>query len=256
MTIQSTFFPRSLLLLVLACVSPQELIAKDSKKISQISTHMGEMSATIDANGPADQRASLQFEPWQMLDDLYRSDVVLLMRHGRTDWSVRDIENVAPNDCANQRILSEKGHQDMEDLGILLLGNGIRPGKLVVSEWCRNQQTLDALTRGFELVDPKYANGAVFETNPDANLLLSLQGAPTVQPLREMITDWTGQGHSGPLLILTHFTNISELTDFYVYEGEILVIDPKRNNRVLGYLRLRDAAPDVGHFDTAVVERQ
>ena len=42
--------------------------------------------------------------------------------------------------------------------------------------------------------------------------------------------------------------NKAELTEFAVYKGEALVLDPKQNNRVSGYLRLKTASPDVGHF--------
>ena len=92
------------------------------------------------------------------------------------------------------------------------------------------------------------------ETNPDLNLLLALQGAPDVTGLRELITNWDGQVGDGPLLLISHFTNIEELTNFQVFEGEMLMIDPDRDNRVIGYLRLRSAAPDVGHFDVEEAE--
>jgi hypothetical protein len=53
---------------------------------------------------------------------------------------------------------------------------------------------------------------------------------------------------------LTHYTNIEELTDFKVYEGEILVLDPFLDNRVLGYLRIDTAKPDAIHFDIPDIE--
>ena len=90
-------------------------------------------------------------------------------------------------------------------------------------------------------------------TDPDVNLLLSLGGAPNVKNLRERISSWDGNpDRSGPLLIISHYTNIEELTQFRVLEGEILIIDPKLDNRVLGYVRLDSAAPDVGHFADAL----
>ena len=205
---------------------------------------------TIEAPSEHPERETLRFEPWDMLDDLFRTDIVLLMRHGPTDWSKLDAEGVAPTDCANQRVLSPEGAADMVDLGILLAGNGILPGKIVVSEWCRNQQTLAKLRTGFAAIDLDYESRIEVETKPEANLLLSLQGAPNVTELRALISSWTGDGYDGPLLIISHFTNIAELTEFNVYEGEMLVLDPKRSNRVLGYLRLRSAGPDVGHFNT------
>ena len=89
------------------------------------------------------------------------------------------------------------------------------------------------------------------ETLPSANLLLSLQGAPNVSGPRELVSAWDGSEVDGPALIISHFTNIQELTEFSVYEGEALVLDPERDNRVLGYLRLKTASPDVGHFSIA-----
>lgn len=247
---------KNFVLLCAALMLPASLHAQDApnmREITRVSTHMGTMTASfvkkLDEGEPV---TSLQFEPWQMLDDLFRDDIVLLMRHGPTDWSKRDASNVAPTDCANQRIMTSYGMARMRELGTLLAANEVRPGSIVVSEWCRNRQTLDNLMIGFERIDPDYANSIDVEVDPGMNLLLSLQGARDAVPLRERISSWE-RDEKGPLLIITHFTNIDEVTNFHVYEGEILVIDPKRNNRVLGYLRLRSAEPDVGHFNDETI---
>ena len=223
------------------------------REIVRVSAHMGSMAAsfvmTLDDGEPV---TNLQFEPWQMLDDLFRDDIVLLMRHGPTDWSKRDIANVAPTDCSNQRIMTSYGMARMRELGTLLAANDVRPGHIVTSEWCRNRQTVDNMMIGIRRIDPDYADSIEIEVDPGVNLLLSLQGAPDVVPLRERISSWEGS-EKGPLLIVSHFTNIDEVTNFHVYEGEILIIDPKRDNRVLGYLRLRSAEPDVGHFNDETI---
>lgn len=242
------------LVLAATAVIAEDVDPQGDANVRQISTHMGEMFGEIPMRGTAeDSPDTLRFEPWQMIGEMFtRSDLVFLMRHGPTDWSKLDIKDVAPTDCANQRVLSAEGAADMQNLGNLLATNGVAPGRIVVSEWCRNQQTLENLKIGFSEVDPDYANSVPVETNPDLNLLLSLQGAPDVVGLRELISNWDGGDQTGPLLVVSHFTNIEELTNFSVFEGEVLVVDPKRENRVLGYLRLRSAAPDVGHFDVAV----
>ncbi|WP_055087151.1 ester cyclase, partial [Jannaschia donghaensis] len=197
---------------------------------------------------------ALRFEPYQQLVDIFtRNDLVYLMRHGPTDWSKLDEPNVAPTDCANQRIMSPEGRANMVDMGALLASNDIVPARIVVSEWCRNQQTLESLLQGMAEVDPSIPAAMPVETTPDLNLLLSLQGSPDVTPLRDRISAWQGDPErDGPLLIVSHYTNIEELTQFRVFEGEILVLDPKRDNLVLGYLRLKSAAPDVGHFADAL----
>lgn len=226
---------------------------KATGEVEQLSTHMGSMTVQIDG-GEVEIGDRLHFEPFQMADELMeRDDLVFLMRHGPTDWSKLDEKNVAPTDCANQRIMTPQGRKDMENMGLFLAGNMLMPIKILVSEWCRNQQTLESLDVGFDRVVEGLADLIVDETDPNLNLLLSLQGAPDVKELREIISAWDGTApdeieFKGPLLIITHFTNIEELTNFTVYEGEILVVDPKRNNRVVGYLRLASAAPDVGHF--------
>lgn len=39
------------------------------------------------------------------------------------------------------------------------------------------------------------------------------------------------------------------MLDYRVYEGEALVVDPRRDGRVIGYFRLRNAGPDLAiHF--------
>ena len=228
--------------------------AATGPNVSQLSTHMGEMAMSIDAAGPREVRDRLRFEPYQQFADIFtRNDLVFLMRHGPTDWSRLDEPNVAPTDCANQRVMSPEGMGNMRDLGALFASNGILPARIVVSEWCRNQQTVDAMLEGIAEIDAGAAEAMPVETTSDLNLLLSLQGSPDVTPLEARISAWDGdENRSGPLLIVSHYTNIEELTQFRVFEGEILVLDPKRDNLVLGYLRLRSAAPDVGHFADAL----
>jgi len=225
--------------------------AQDTMAIQQVSPHQGEMFATMAA--PADTRTArdtLRFEPYQLIEEMFlRNDVVWVMRHGPTDWSKLDIKGVASTDCANQRVLSEQGRLDMVNLGIILAENEVLPGKIIASEWCRNAQTVEMLLAGAALIDPDYPAQVPVEIDPNLNLLLALNGAPSVGALRRLISSWTGEGYDRPLLVVTHFTNIEELLDFSVYEGEILVVDPKRGNRVLGYIRLRSARPDVGHFN-------
>ena len=229
-------------------------------RITRLTETMGEMRvdlpasladrlpARLEADGVR-RRDSLRFEPYQMLDELFRSDIVFLMRHGPTDWSRRDAKNVAPTNCVDQRRLTVEGTDRMRDLGLLLAANDIRPARIVASDWCRNQATRDALLEGVAVIDPDYVDGIDLVTDPALNLLLSLQGAPDVEDLRALISNWDGGDGSGPLLVVSHFTNIEELTNFTVFEGEMLMIDPGRDNRVLGYLRLRSAGPDIGHFE-------
>lgn len=217
----------------------------------QVDPHIGEMAVPMEVpQGIDDVTDRLRFEPWQLIDEMFtRDDVVFLMRHGPTDWSVRDPKRVDPGNCRETRVLSGQGEIDMFTMGLLMAHNDVMPGRIMVSEWCRNQQTKDALLEGIREIDPERAGAIDVETDASLNLLLHLDGAPSVTAMREAIAAWDGGDGTGPLMMISHYTNIEELTEFRIYEGEILILDPKRDGRVLGYLRLASATPDVGHFD-------
>lgn len=239
--------------LLSAAIAPAQ---ETEPNVSHISTHVGMMSAGMAAASgegfsPDALQTTLRFEPITMLDDLFRDDIVLLMRHGPTDWRMSDRDGVAAGDCSQQRLMTDKGKEEMRELGIHLASNGIRPGRVLVSQWCRNQETMAALMRGFRAVDAAWADVLPVTTDPNLSLLLSLGGAADVAAMRTTIAEWTGEGADGPLLMVSHFTNIAELTEFHVYEGEILILDPKLEGRVLGYIRLNTAGPDIGHFPNA-----
>jgi predicted ester cyclase/phosphohistidine phosphatase SixA len=221
--------------------------------VRQVSNHAGEMAMPMEARG-VEVEDALRFEPYQQLEEMFgRDDVVFLMRHGPTDWSKLDAKAVAPGDCLNQRVMSPEGARNMRDLGTLMAANGVLPAEIVVSEWCRNQQTLEHLFEGFDRVDLAISAGMPHRTEPGLNLLLSLQGSKDVTGLHEVVSSWEGRpDRPGPRLVISHYTNIEELTQFRVFEGEILVLDPKRDNYVLGYLRLKSAQPDVGYFADAL----
>ena len=222
----------------------------------QTAPNAGQMAVPLGEDvdvGAIDDR--LVFEPWQLVNEMFfRDDVVFVMRHGPTDWSMRDPKTVDPAACDDTRTLSEAGRARMFDMGVLLAHNGVLPGRILVSEWCRTQQTRDQLLEGMRAVDPSLAERIPVKTDPALNLLLHLDGAPNVSAFRDLIASWDGGTGDGPLLMISHYTNIEELTQFRVYEGEILVLDPDRDSRVLGYLRLRSAGPDVGHFPEATAE--
>jgi hypothetical protein len=210
--------------------------------------HSGSVSALPGTPSAEALNTSLRFEPLTMVSDLYRDDIVFLMRHGPTDWSQIDRRGVDPKDCEHQRLMTDEGKEAMRQLGMHLIVSEIIPAQIRVSQWCRNAETLEALTEGMLAIDPSVAGNLVAVEDPGLNLLLSLGGAATVTPIKQMIADWMERGSEGPLLLITHYTNIEELTEFRVYEGEILVLDPTLDNRVLGYLRLDTASPDTIHF--------
>ncbi|MEM9796415.1 MAG: hypothetical protein AAF919_07995 [Pseudomonadota bacterium] len=238
-----------------APVAAQEARETEQGSIEPVSGFTGQMSMTMETPMPEDMAVTevIRFEPWQMLDEMFRDDLVYVMRGGPTNWAQSDGETAAAMDCDDQRLMTKGGQDNMRQLGALLVANGLGPGEIRVSEWCRTQQTFVSMERGMLDADMNALDGVNVSVDPRLNLFGAEHGNDTVLGLRDAIMEWDGGDEEGPLLLITHFTNIAELLKFNVYEGEMLMVDPKRNGRVLGYLRLGSATPDSVRFDPSVV---
>jgi hypothetical protein len=148
----------SLLAAVLACLAltahAQDARGARRPNVAQSSTHIGEMAMPAEAPAAREVRDRLRFEPSQQIVDIFtRGDHVFLMRPGPTDWSRLDAPDVAPTDCANQRVMSPEGRDNTADLDSILASNGIVPARILVSEWCRNQQTVESMLEGMSSMD-------------------------------------------------------------------------------------------------------
>lgn len=224
-------------------------------EIAPVSGFTGEMSMTMETEVPEDMAVEevIRFEPWQMLDEMFRDDLVFLMRGGPSDPTTTDAADAAAQDCENQRLLTEVGQDQMRQFGALLMVNELRPGKILISEWCRAQQTYLGIEEGMVDADMNALDGMTAGLDAGLNPLAAANGPSDVEALREIVMGWDGGDAGGPLLVITHFDNIEALTEFRVYEGEILLVDPKRDGRVLGYLRLGSAMPDAVQFPADIV---
>lgn len=223
--------------------------------IEPLSGFAGQMSMVMESSAPDDMAITdtIRFEPWQMLGDLFRDDIVLLMRSGPTDWRVADAPDAGLEACDRQRGLTEEGRDAMRQLGALLVVNELTPGAVRAAPWCRAQETYAALERGMLQVDRDALDGMSVRTPMELAPVPDAAEAADVAALRDLVLGWDGGDGDGPLLIVTEFPDIAALTRFHVYEGEMLILDPRRDGRVLGYLRLASATPDPIHFDPSVV---
>lgn len=237
----------------------QEMRQTEDGVIEPTSGFAGRMSMEMETSVPEEMAVTetIRFEPWQMLGDLFRDDLVFVMRGGPSNWASGDAEDAAPMACEAQRLLTERGQDTMRQLGALLVANELRPGDVLVSRWCRTQQTYAALEKGMLQTDMDALDGLTADVDPRLDLMGAAQGQEDAAGLREIIMEWDGGDGDGPLLVITHFPNIEALTEFRVYEGEMLIVDPKRDaetgGRVLGYMRLASATPDPVRFDPSVV---
>lgn len=195
-------YRRALSGIVLVVVSATHLSAQGLGQGDMVLKNEGHAGAVLPDSGSdvsAELSGSLRFEPITMLGDLYRKDIVLLMRHGPTDWSQMDARGVDPKDCKRQRMLTADGKQAMRQLGMHLAVSEILPTEIRVSPWCRNGETFASLMDGILRVNPDYSQAVKVTEDFGLGLLLSLSGAPSVTPIREAIDEWKKNGPTGPL---------------------------------------------------------
>ena len=76
-----------------------------------------------------------------LLRTLRDGAVTVYFRHASTDHAQRDAKDVAPEDCANQRNLSDAGRAEARAIGAALRAIGLSLGDVLSSPYCRTMDT-------------------------------------------------------------------------------------------------------------------
>lgn len=129
--------------------------------------------------------------PAQLLAELRKGGYVLYFRHFATDFSQNDEKMRDFDDCANQRLLTERGRSDARRVGATLRELKIPVGRVLASPYCRTVETAQLLFGQAEKMnevrggpaasgDPERYAGlrTLMSTRPEANLVISSHGNP------------------------------------------------------------------------------
>jgi phosphohistidine phosphatase SixA len=129
--------------------------------------------------------------PAQLLAELRKGGYVLYFRHFATDFSQNDEKMRDFDDCANQRLLTDRGRADARRVGASMRELKIPIGRVLASPYCRTVETAQLLfgraekmneVRGGPVAsgDPERYAGlrALMSTRPEANLVISSHGNP------------------------------------------------------------------------------
>tara|TARA_E500000178_G_scaffold353521_1_gene419666 strand:+ start:880 stop:1443 length:564 start_codon:yes stop_codon:yes gene_type:complete len=144
---------------------------------------------------------------------------IILIRHSIAPGG-GDPQGFKINDCSTQRNLSLEGINQSKRIGKMFLKNNIKIDKVLTSQWCRCKDTAKYAFREFKEFS---ALNSTFQSPFDKNELRQLK------ELREFVNNWNGKGKN--LILITHYSIITAITNATPGSGEIIVTD--KNFKVL-----------------------
>lgn len=146
----------------------------------------------------------------ELLSQLRRGGVAVLMRHAQTTPGVGDPPGWRLTDCASQRNLDPSGIEHAGRIGHWFAERALRPTRVRNSPWCR---TRDTARLAFGTSDDWPALGNIFEDRSGADA----QAAE----MRRYIAALVG----GDLVVLvSHGSTIRHLVDVNLAPGEAVVV--------------------------------
>ena len=142
---------------------------------------------------------------------------IILIRHALAPGS-GDPNNFKIDDCKTQRNLDKAGVEQSKKIGKLFKANKIPVDRVLTSQWCRckdtakyafkNYQEFSALNSTFQ---------ASFVKNEERQ----------IKELKKYVENWRGSG--GNLVLVTHYSIITAITDAVPSSGEIVITDKNFN---------------------------
>lgn len=144
---------------------------------------------------------------------------IILMRHSQTVAGVGDPAGFKLGDCATQRNLNKKGVQQAKRVGAALKSAGIRIGKVLVSEWCRADDTARHILEaaGLDKVPRKKFWPLNNAWDDDSRI------DEQVAAIRSELANWRGPG---ALLMISHGVTIGPAVGRSTTQGGFFVIEP------------------------------
>ena len=144
-------------------------------------------------------------------------DKIILIRHALAPGG-GDPPGFKIDDCKTQRNLDKVGIEQSKAIGKLFKNNKIPVDKVLSSQWCRCKDTA------------KYAFNNYFEF-PALNSTFQSSFAKNepnqLKHLQTFVNNWDGDG--GNLVLITHYSIITAITNAVPSSGEIVITDKKFN---------------------------
>jgi len=148
---------------------------------------------------------------------------IILIRHSLAPGG-GDPAGFKIEDCKTQRNLNKKGINQSKKIGKLFKKNKVPIDQVLSSQWCRCKDTA------------KYAFGDYKQFTPLNSTFQSPYNKNEGKQLKELynyVKQWDGKGKN--LVLITHYSIITAITNAVPSSGEIVVAD--KNFKVLGTIQ-------------------
>ena len=151
---------------------------------------------------------------WKPAQD---GDKIILIRHAKAPGG-GDPEGFKIEDCKTQRNLDIMGINQAKKIGKLFREKKVKIDKVLSSQWCRCKDTA------------KYAFKSYFEfsaLNSTFQSSFAKNEPKQLKQLQTFVNNWDGDG--GNLVLITHYSIITAITNAVPSSGEIIITDKKFN---------------------------
>ena len=157
---------------------------------------------------------------WQ---DLSKGDRIILIRHSIAPGG-GDPVGFNLQDCKTQRNLSKEGIDQSKRIGEIFKKKNIPIDQVLSSEWCRCKDTAHFAFQNFKTFSALNSTfSAPYNKNQDKQ----------IKDLKMFVNQWNSNKKN--LVLITHYSIITAITDAVPSSGEIVVTD--KNFRVIGTIR-------------------
>ncbi len=148
---------------------------------------------------------------------------IILIRHSLAPGG-GDPTGFKIDDCKTQRNLNKKGINQSKKIGKLFKKNKVYIDKVLTSQWCRCKDTAKYAFKNYKEFT---ALNSTFQSPFNKN------EGKQLKELYNYVEKWNGKGKN--LVLITHYSVITAVTNAVPSSGEIVVAD--KNFKVLGTIQ-------------------
>ena len=146
-----------------------------------------------------------------------KGDNVILIRHALAPGG-GDPDGFNINDCKTQRNLNEVGVNQSKKIGKIFRDNKIPIDIILSSEWCRCKDTAFhafGKFKEFSALNSTFSNPYIKNETRQ------------IKEIKKYLKNWDGKGKN--LILVTHYSIITAITDAVPGSGEIVIADKNLN---------------------------